>query len=126
DEATDEDYTSVPVACPDCLASPGTSCLNGRVVEIPCAPVEDGVVCDGGQCALAASCLGGSCTVTRAVSCDDGDPCTADFCDDAIGCTSAPAELGTACEDGDLCTHADRCVNGACVGVPATCGAPGE
>jgi hypothetical protein len=59
------------------------------------------------------------------VSCDDGDPCTADACDPAVGCSHAPASDG----DGDgVCDAADNCPSvpnpgqdpGDCVG-----GAPG-
>jgi outer membrane protein assembly factor BamB len=52
-----------------------------------------------------------------AADCDDGNPCTADACDPASGCTRTPA--AGACSDGDDCT-ADSCVAGACVGDIST------
>jgi fibro-slime domain-containing protein len=45
---------------------------------------------------------------TRPVVCDDGNPCTDDSCQDAVGeCTHVPTM--TACDDGNLCTY-DDCV----------------
>jgi len=46
--------------------------------------------------------------------CDDGNPCTVDFCDNTIGCTTMPAEAD--CNDGDPCTVGDHCESGQCVG----------
>jgi hypothetical protein len=55
------------------------------------------------------------------VSCDDGDVCTRDSCDPfAGGCQHAP-ETGIPCDDANACTSDDLCVEGACVGAPASC-----
>ncbi len=60
--------------------------------------------------------------------CDDGDSCTRDFCEPAIGCTHAedacPASCagqpdGTRCTDGTVCTRSDACASGVCVPGPA-------
>jgi hypothetical protein len=52
------------------------------------------------------------------VACDDGNPCTADACDPATGCTfSAAGADGTSCDDGDACTDNDVCGGGACSGT---------
>ena len=48
-------------------------------------------------------------------SCDDGDPCTVDTCDENSGlCHSEVAPDGTACEDGDPCSLGDTCKAGVC------------
>jgi 2-hydroxychromene-2-carboxylate isomerase len=57
------------------------------------------------------------------VSCDDGDPCTADSCDPQTGaCVHTPLS----CDDGDACTVNDRCVPNPfggteCRGDPKDC-----
>ena len=51
-----------------------------------------------------------------AAGCDDGDPCSADRCDDGL-CTHSVA-VGAACDDGDACTDGDVCgSNGRCGGA---------
>ena len=52
--------------------------------------------------------------------CSDGNPCTADSCDNG-DCVYTPL-TGNACDDGDLCTVSDACSSsGACVGTPKVC-----
>ncbi len=48
--------------------------------------------------------------------CDDGNACTQNVCDAAIGqCVSSP-NVGAPCEDGDFCTLGDQCGNtGQCI-----------
>ncbi len=50
-----------------------------------------------------------------ASACDDGNPCTQDFCNDQDECDHEPIEAG--CSDGDPCTVNDRCQGGACHGA---------
>ena len=52
--------------------------------------------------------------------CDDGDTCTQDQCDAALGCVNAPLS-GTDCNDEDVCTLADHCEDGECNGTPISC-----
>ena len=57
-----------------------------------------------------------------ALICDDGDPCTGDFCDPAIGCVFLP-NPNVACDDGDPCTEFDKCqLDQTCKGAPKNCG----
>ena len=55
--------------------------------------------------------------------CDDGDPCTTDFCNNGI-CeyTSVPGccHMDADCDDGSLCT-VDACVNNVCSNTPTDC-----
>ncbi len=51
--------------------------------------------------------------------CDDGDPCTDDFCTNG-SCTHPQNKAP--CDDGDECTGNDRCNGGVCKGTTQTCG----
>lgn len=82
--------------------------------------VSDGTACGGGGnlCMEAPKCGKGLCAVPVKVSCDDGNPCTDDVCDPAVGCKWIANKAG--CDDGDKCTTADTCGSGKCAaGKPA-------
>ncbi len=49
----------------------------------------------------------------KSLSCDDGNPCTDDSCDQVKGCLNVNKTGG--CSDGDACTVPDLCEKGACV-----------
>ena len=66
---------------------------------------------------LLALALGG-CHDCGLVSCDDGDPCTADKCT-AEGCTHT--FITGPCNDDSVCTTADYCGNEGCTGTPLDC-----
>ena len=112
-----------PLACGDmnpCTADscdPSAGCVN--------APVAMGASCDDGDaCTMADACDGaGACAGGGSVSCDDGNPGTADRCDPATGGASAPVASGTACGDGDACNGDEVCDGaGVCVmGTPLAC-----
>ena len=51
-------------------------------------------------------------------SCDDKNPCTADFWDGAQAkCGTKPVVDGEGCDDGNACSEADQCKAGKCVGT---------
>jgi len=52
-------------------------------------------------------------------SCDDGNPCTTDTCNPAVGCSSV--NNTNPCNDGNPCTSNDTCGGGSCSGTPYTC-----
>jgi PKD repeat protein len=52
--------------------------------------------------------------------CDDGNPCTADVCNNGV-CEHIPLADGSACDDGDACTENDLCFGGNCAGSPVNC-----
>jgi hypothetical protein len=54
-----------------------------------------------------------------ATACDDGNPCTTDACDPALGCTHTDNNAA-ACTDGNPCT-VDKCQAGVCVSTPKDC-----
>lgn len=57
---------------------------------------------------------GGACGVL----CDDGNPCTDDFCE-AGQCKALNNKA--VCDDGDPCTSADKCEQGTCIGKVLLC-----
>lgn len=114
---------------------------SARCVEVN---RTDGAPCTS-LCAWEGYCHAGSCTPISGPDCDDDNPCTADSCDESLGCVHRdatdscphPAEPcrvavcdahtgcgvalaadGVACEDG--CT-VGTCQAGLCVGSRRTC-----
>jgi len=66
-------------------------------------------------CTTNGQCLAGQC-VGEPLVCDDGNPCTDDVCDPALGCKAEPNTL--ACDDSNPCTGGDFCDQGTCSGIP--------
>jgi len=107
------DPTSV-IACDkskdtDCLV---TYCVpeTGKCVQ---SAFDDGKPCsDKSACTLVDACKGGVCVGAIAPQCMDGNPCTDDACDPALGCIF-PFNAA-ACDDGDPCTGGDTCTEGVC------------
>lgn len=60
---------------------------------------------------------GGECT--HESHCDDGNPCTDDFC--SVAGTCVHVVNSASCEDGNPCTEGDGCVDGVCVGGKNVC-----
>jgi hypothetical protein len=84
--------------------------------------LADGTPCtDGNICSLGDRCMTGACEGTDTMTCDDGNPCTADVCNPAAGCVFAPAGSGIACNT-DPCVDGQTCEGGACQGgTPMAC-----
>jgi polyvinyl alcohol dehydrogenase (cytochrome) len=81
---------------------PGT--IEG-LCDAPCAVDADcnnGDACDGTE-----RCEAGACVPGTALSCDDGQPCTADRCDPQLGCRNTTSP-GAACPGG-VCDAAGAC-----------------
>jgi len=103
-----------------CLASTGV-CIHGQCYY----DYKNGGPCDDGdKCTINETCLDGSCIPGGNVVCpDDGNVCTADFCDPQQGCVSEPLN-GLQCDDNDKCTDDDTCVSGTCQGTLKVCESP--
>ncbi len=116
--------TCVLPGCEDGNPCTADSCdpIRGCVHE----PVATGTPCDDGdRCTTMDACRNvGTCAGGPPRLCADGDPCTADACDPAVGCTHTTAPNGTMCNDFDACTMGDTCVAGVCAGVARPCLAP--
>jgi len=69
-------------------------------------------LCGSGVCSM------GECVLTDPDICDDGDPCTEDWCEPESGC------LHEALPDGYECGKCMMCVDSICVDVD-DCGEPG-
>lgn len=127
DGRTDEDYLGTfDLACPPCQRPTATRCEQGTIVGSRCVPTDEGAICDGGPCALTATCILGACHSTRARTCSDDDPCTVDSCDHETGCMHEPGADGIVCNDGNGCTGGDSCRGGQCLGVALGCAPPGD
>jgi hypothetical protein len=129
-------HTPIPVcvgcttgaACDDADPCTTDSCTAG-VCQHGAAP--EGASCsDGNACNGAETCRAGTCVDGPAPSCDDGNPCTADACDQGLGrcahrglagCCASDAD----CADVDACTASERCESGACASDPIACPEPG-
>ncbi len=100
--------TQEPNPCTDDSCDPWT----GNCVFTP----NNNTCSDGNACTLNDTCVAGQCVGTRN-PCDDGDPCTRDYCVDGPGggCRNQP-NYSDPCDDGDACT-----VDDFCDGMPPIC-----
>ncbi len=116
-----------------CLPGAPSSCDDGNVCSVdgcdPAAGCEHTAATDGTACASAGcvglvlgkggACAAGACVLFASpVNCDDGNPCTDDFCSPTSGCLHQ-ANNAT-CNDGNPCTAVDFCAFAKCFGVGAT------
>jgi cysteine-rich repeat protein len=76
----------------------GEDCDDGGTANGDCCSASCAFEADGSSCADATVCNGdetcdgaGTCLAGAAPTCDDGDPCTQDSCDDVGGCQSDDA-----------------------------------
>jgi hypothetical protein len=110
--------------CLDGICKPGVeaNCNDGNpCTDDSCDPAQDGCVnvnntepCeDTSMCTVGDTCENGICSAGPVVNCDDGNPCTDDSCDPALGCVNLPVDV--LCDDGNECTTDDHCVEGKCV-----------
>jgi hypothetical protein len=84
---------SNPVICPAGNACQQVGACDPATGECPLSQIPDGDPCDDDNlCTLGETCQAGECIPGRAITCDDGDPCTLDGCDPDTGCTFEPTE----------------------------------
>lgn len=123
------EYACPPSPQPDCMFRSCLPTTGECITDI----LPDPTCVD--ECESDAQCNDDNlCTIDRCVptdtfrlckfiprTCDDGDPCTEDYCTDAFeGCQSRPWP-STYCDDGISCT-VDFCVAGAgCTSTPLPC-----
>ena len=101
--------------CDDSNQCTADECVNGSCSHPPgpTAPCDDSDACTTGE-----YCIQGQCAGQVLLACDDGNECTDDSCDPALGCTWTPT-VG-ACDDGEPCTAGDSCLDGVCAAGPPT------
>ncbi len=85
-------------------------------------PMLTGPCEDSNPCTTKDQCFQGICTPGELTICDDGKPCTDDYCDALQGgCVFKPKLAGTPCNDG-LCASGGSCDQlGTCVGLKQLC-----
>lgn len=110
----------------DCLGFDPVTCLVGEVCQGSgaCDPetgicaypnLPDATSCsDGDPCNGDETCQSGACVPGEPPALNDGNPCTADFCDPDTGVLHLPYDDGIACDDGDPATWDGSCEAGIC------------
>ncbi len=80
---------------------------------VGCLHADNEAVCDDGNvCTAGDKCAGGACAGGVQNTCDDGEPCTDDFC--AGDCKHF--NNSDDCDDGSACTAGEACKSGTCQG----------
>ena len=102
---------------PEC--DDGNPCTDDAVVGGICrnTAVADGTACSTGICQVGESCSSGTCGGGAPRACDDGNPCTADFCSEPAGCGAMNDDSLVPPDDGVACTTG-TCTAGAAAHVP--------
>jgi len=130
DPYDDDDACNGTLACADgaCEVAADSRVLCGDPAAEPCSvracdpasgqcvtsPAHDGAPClDLDACTDGEVCAAGECGGGGSRSCDDLNPCTADFCAADLGCLHQ--NLDTACDDGNPCTKGEYCQAGMCL-----------
>jgi cysteine-rich repeat protein len=119
----DEDMCTIGDSCDGglCVGGVAPNCDDSNPctdddcnADSGCTHVFNNIQCnDGNACTSEDQCAQGQCLGSKAVNCDDNNPCTADSCSPLIGCEHTIA--AAPCDDGNPCTINDSCVNGECV-----------
>jgi len=88
-----------------------------------CRLVDDDTPCpDADHCNGVEICKGGACVPGQALECEDGDPCTTDACESAVGCVFTQLPDGSPCDNDNLCDGRETCIRGNCrEGNPPDC-----
>jgi len=88
--------------CHDNVCNPATGLCES-------VPSENGTSCDDDlPCTGPDACKNGVCT-SEAYTCDDGNECTEDWCDENSGDCIHVATPGQACDDKNMCTSDSYC-----------------
>ena len=114
-------------------ADDGKVCTVSVCIAGKCAHEAgvDGLICeDGSLCTQDDKCFAGTCSSGVAVSCDDKNPCTTDYCaPEGGGCVHAPIPGGSTCAADKVCAMGSCVADTTSVGytqvasmVEATCG----
>ncbi len=111
-----------------CVFATGCGLEGPTYLAFGAACVDDASCSDGNACNGQETCdpaIG--CQPGTALNCNDGNDCTTDSCNPAIGCVHVPIPGcgvdpcdGVNCDDDDECTT-DSCEDGTCVYEPITC-----
>ena len=91
----------------ECGAGSASECDNPDICDgagaCSAELVEDGTECVGPDaCVSSSECAAGSCEPISAVDCDDGDPCTADACEEDGSCSHVDIDTPECAEPEDV------------------------
>jgi len=108
--------------CGDGFLDAGEQCDDGNVLDGDCCSSTcqlepNGIPCqDGDACTTGDTCSAGTCIGGPPPNCDDGNQCTADSCDHALGCQNLAQPNDTPCDDGQpvICSLPYTCQEGLC------------
>ncbi len=96
-----------PCSTDRCNTADG-SCLHGTAESGAPCEMED-------PCVESASCFGGECVASGFVDCDDGDPCTDDYCSpEQGGCVHTTADACCECQNDNQCNDDNPCTVDSC------------
>ena len=98
-----------------CTAESCDPVLGCKATPMPGLACDDGDACTEGDVCDAS----GACQPGTPPALDDGNFCTIDSCDPAVGEVVHTPDTGAACDDGSVCSEGDACTaTGVCVGQP--------
>ena len=108
--------------CGDGFLDAGEQCDDGNVLDGDCCSSTcqlepNGIPCqDGDACTTGDTCSAGTCIGGPPPNCDDGNQCTADSCDHALGCQNLAQPNDTPCDDGQpvICSLPYTCQEDLC------------
>lgn len=109
-----------------CKETTGNDCGTCKVCSAGnCVDKDPGAACQGGRCALAATCCsscidsGGACLSSTNEHCGLAGAGCRD-CGECGTCANGTCQqtTGGGCDDGNPCTDDDTCANGTCAGTP--------
>jgi len=110
------------ITCAPPAAGPNQVCLaafcDPETGSCDVVAANDGGPCnDDDICTYDDACAAGVCLGGESLPCDDGNPCTGDWCDPSTGCEHDALDIP--CDDGNACTTTDVCAGGLCQGSGA-------
>ena len=109
-----------PGVCTDGSSCTDDSCDSNSNLCQHLYENQNGKGCsDGNACSVGDLCSQGVCTPGPPTTCNDGNDCTVDICDDKTGKCVYNAKDGLACDDGNKCKTDMACSSGTCVGGKA-------
>src|SRR5581483_4404028 len=117
----DPDEVPPCIECGNSSIDPGEQCDEGDTDPCDgCSPTcqiqNVGEACDmSGPCFAGGTCTADGVCTGKPIDCDDGNPCTDDFCSGGCQHTFNAAP----CDDRNACTTGDHCSQGRCVGTCA-------
>jgi uncharacterized repeat protein (TIGR01451 family) len=105
--------------CTDDFADEANACACSHGPAALGTACNDNDACTGTGGSPDACDGNGACAGGQAVNCDDGNACTADTCDPALGCV----HTSITCDDGNVCNGVETCdpASGCVAGTPLVC-----